>query len=129
MIPPPDLVLTELTLNGVPQRLPVAVGLPTAGIYFGSNVLIKGTGTFSGTFFGSVYYADTQDNEFGFIGNPDFDTTTVDVVPYPQKPGLFEITHETWTWSVPEPATLSLLAVGLVGLTIRRKAVAALHTT
>jgi len=126
---PPDLVLTELTINGVPQPLPAAIGLPTAGIYFGSNVLIKGAGTFSGTFFGSFYYADTVGHEFGFIGNLDFDTTTVDVVPYPRDPSLLEIAHETWTWGVPEPATLSLFAAGLVGLAMRRNAVAALHTS
>ena len=43
-------------------------------------------------------------------------------------PGFFAVGQETFTFAnVPEPATLSLFAAGLVGLAMRRKAVAALH--
>ena len=75
---PSDLVLTELTVNGVPQPLPAGAGFPAAGMFFHSNVpLITGAGTFSGTFFSSVYYEEPQFNMIGFLGNPDFGTTTV----------------------------------------------------
>jgi PEP-CTERM motif len=115
------LVLTELTFNGVPLPLPGPTGLPAAGIEFESFVpLIKGAGTFSGSFFSDVFYGDTHGNVLGFVGN-DLSTTTVDVVPYPPVPGLFEITHETWTWKVPEPTTLSLFALGLVGVGFMRR--------
>jgi hypothetical protein len=54
------LVLTELTFNGVPLPLPGPTGLPAAGIEFESFVpLIKGAGTFSGSFFSDVFYGDT----------------------------------------------------------------------
>jgi hypothetical protein len=49
-------------------------------------------------------------------------TVTIDVMPYPGLPGAFEVAKETVTF-VPEPTTLSLFALGLVGVPMQRKAI------
>jgi hypothetical protein len=117
------LFVTELTFNGVPQPLP---GPSAVALAFDSYVpSITGAGTFSGTFaVGNFYYADTHGNVFGFVGNYNAaGTTTIDVVPWPGLPGRFQYTDETWTWRAPEPTALSLFALGLVGLAMRRKVI------
>jgi hypothetical protein len=56
------------------------------------------------------------------VGAAGYGIVTIDVVPYPGIAGAFKVAKETFNF-VPEPTTLSLFALGLLGLAMRRKAI------
>ena len=119
-----------LTLNGVMLDIPEN-GLDAASTLFASGGVITGPGTFSGMFeligtydVGTPSPSDTDCSRCAYVIFAGEGTATGNVVPYPGSPGFFKVENETLTFTAPEPATFSLFAFGLVGLAMRRKAIA-----
>ena len=135
---PKPLAQFELTVNGVPWGMPAGGG---AGVSFttDSNLYTGSEGTWSSPFsFGGFFTGAPEPFspglgcdvlncvtlEFRGSGMVTYDVSQVYI-------NAFAVSSpQTFTFAaVPEPATLSLFAVGLVGLAMRRKAVAALRTS
>ena len=123
----------QLTVNGVPWGIP-ADG--DAGISFSAELgIIDTDGTFSRPFDFSASFKGAPEpfapglgcdmlncETLKFFGNG---IVTYDVEEFVLSGvSWFEVGKQTFSFQVvPEPATLPLFALGLVGLTIRRKAV------
>jgi PEP-CTERM motif len=118
-----------LTLNGVMLDIPEN-GLGAASTLFASGGVIKGPGTFFGafeligTYVGTPNPSDTDCSQCVNLIFAGEGTASGNVVPYPGSPGFFKVENETLTFTAPEPATFTLFAFGLVGLAMRRKAIA-----
>lgn len=121
----------SITVNGHTYGLPQGTCCDgNSGIEFQINkgINITGAGMYSGTFtFGGSFFGNqtglgcnvSQCSDFSISGDG---KVSLDVVPYPNTPGGFEITKVTYTFtSAPEPATASLMFLGLAGLMITRR--------
>jgi hypothetical protein len=128
-----------LTVNGVGYGIPSGGSGGAAGLEIDGGALITGVGTFSGpaSLFGiytglpaasippcpptcdlNCNVANCVNFHFGGSG-----IVTMHVIPDPYNtfPGALRVASETFTFGAPEPATLSLFALGLVGVGFMRR--------
>jgi len=133
----PNLVQFELTVKGVPWGIP-AGGDAVVGFFADLGIPAPAGNAFSVPFsFGGSFKGAPEPFAPG-LGCDMLNCVTLDfsgggILTYDVLDaggGWSVVGQQTFTFAaVPEPATLSLLAVGLVGLAMRRKAVAALRTS
>jgi hypothetical protein len=107
---PPDPAMPSSVLSSMGFTVPgnfYAVGTYTEPFTFGANYV--------------VYGLNNQVQNFQFFGQGLVQFTVGPYPPYPGDPGLTELQSAVYTFSAPEPATLSLFVIGLAALRLRRK--------
>jgi hypothetical protein len=105
--PTPPGGLTSSVQSSMGFTVPVSEynpGTYTEAFTFGANYVVFGL--------------NNQQANYQFDGQG---LVTFTVVPYPGDPGVTELQNAVYTFSAPEPATLSLFVMGLAGVGLARR--------